>query len=75
MDAEPKRYTYLDTLWQSFYSQSLYIDVAKRWRGGADSRDYLHHGDRLDPNVSYNSAATGLLDPPRHRLLVHELRC
>jgi hypothetical protein len=33
MDTEPKRFTYFDALWQSFFSRSLYIDVAKRWRG------------------------------------------
>jgi hypothetical protein len=33
MDVEPKRFTYFDALWQSFFSRSLYIDVAKRWGG------------------------------------------
>jgi hypothetical protein len=33
MNTEPKRFTYFDALWQSFFSRSLYIDVAKRWRG------------------------------------------
>lgn len=35
MNTEPKRFTYFGALWQSFFSRSLYIDVAKRWRGGA----------------------------------------
>ena len=33
MDAESKRFTYLDALWQSFFSPSLYVDVARRWSG------------------------------------------
>jgi len=33
MDTEPKRFTYFDALYQSFYAHSLYVDVAKRWRG------------------------------------------
>jgi len=33
MNSEPKRFTYFDALWQSFFSRSLYLDVAKRWRG------------------------------------------
>jgi hypothetical protein len=33
MDTEPKRFTFFDALWQSFFSPSLYVDVAKRWRG------------------------------------------
>ena len=33
MDAEPKRFNYIDALWQSFFSPLLYVDVAKRWRG------------------------------------------
>jgi len=33
MNTEPKRFTYFDALWQSFFSRSLYIDVAKRWGG------------------------------------------
>jgi hypothetical protein len=33
MNAESRRFTYLDALWQSFFSHSLYLDVASRWRG------------------------------------------
>jgi len=33
MDTEPRRFSYFDALWQSFFSPSLYIDVAKRWHG------------------------------------------
>ena len=33
MNAEPKRFNYLDALWQSFFSHPLYVDVARRWRG------------------------------------------
>jgi hypothetical protein len=35
MNTDPKRFTYFGALWQSFFSRSLYIDVAKRWRGAA----------------------------------------
>jgi hypothetical protein len=33
MDGEPKRFGYLDALWQSFFSSPLYADVARHWRG------------------------------------------
>ena len=33
MDTEPNRFTYFDALYQSFYAHSLYVDVARRWRG------------------------------------------
>jgi hypothetical protein len=33
MNMEPKRFNYFDALWQSFFSRSLYIDVAKNWHG------------------------------------------
>jgi len=33
MNSEPRRFNYLDALWQSFFSPSLYVDVAKRWGG------------------------------------------
>jgi hypothetical protein len=33
MDGESKRFSYIDALWQSFFSRALYADVAQRWRG------------------------------------------
>ena len=33
MNGEPARSTYVDALWQSFFSRSLYLDVARHWRG------------------------------------------
>lgn len=33
MNDEPQRFTYIDAIWQSFFSSRLYVDVARRWRG------------------------------------------
>ena len=33
MDRDPRGFTYVDALWQSFFSPALYVDVARRWQG------------------------------------------